>query len=54
MSNIKRLKKMDDELWEDEIKGIEGQRNQQTSNTIGYDDIIDVKFLAIESMVEKP
>ena len=48
MSNIQKLKNMDDELWEDEIKGIEDQRFQQFQNTIGYDDIIDVKLLVIE------
>jgi hypothetical protein len=54
MSNVQRLKKFDDdEMWDDEIKKIEDQRTKQIQNTMGYDDIIDVKFLAIESMNDK-
>ena len=54
MSNVQRLKKFDDdEMWDDEIKKIEDQRTKQIQNTMGYDDIIDVKFLTIESMNDK-
>lgn len=49
MNNIKHLKKLDSELWEDEIEGIEKQRSKQFENAIGYSDILDVKLIIIEA-----
>jgi hypothetical protein len=50
--NLKHLKKLDSELFEEEIKKMEDQDKNEWEGTIDFDDIIDVKIIVMASNVQ--